>query len=98
MRKAILEILILVLIYLILVRPWILHMGTTAQEVSAPLPGDGLVAQPSMKYTQAITIHAPREIVWGYLVQVGYRRVGWYLSTASRGRIISTKEINQPIG
>ena len=61
-----------------LVRPWIMQLGTTDQEVSALMPGDGLVLNPNMKYTQAITINAPREIVWAYLVQVGYQRAGWY--------------------
>lgn len=78
MRRTILVIIILFLVYLLLVRPWIMRMGATDREISASLPGDGLVIQPVTKYTQAITINAPREIVWGYLIQVGYRRAGWY--------------------
>lgn len=77
-RKTVFTILILLIIYISLVRPWILRMGATAQDVVAPLPGDGFVIDPNTQYTQAITINAPREIVWAYLVQVGWRKAGWY--------------------
>jgi hypothetical protein len=53
-------------------------MGTTAEERVMALPGDDLVNNPNEHYTQAVTIKAPAEIVWAYLVQVGYRRAGWY--------------------
>lgn len=64
--------------YFLIVRPWIMRMGATAEEVRMALPGDGLVASPGMKYTQAVTIHAPKEMVWAYIVQMGYKRAGWY--------------------
>lgn len=67
-----------VIVYLILIRSWMLNMGASAQERTAPMPGDGWVHDPNMKYTQAVTINAPRDIVWAYLIQVGYRRSGWY--------------------
>jgi hypothetical protein len=53
-------------------------MGATDEEVAAAMPGSELVVNPTVDYTQAITINAPREYVWPYLVQVGYRRAGWY--------------------
>jgi hypothetical protein len=44
------------------------------------LPGDELVADPMWQATRAITIEAPRERVWPWLVQMGFptRRAGWY--------------------
>lgn len=54
------------------------RLGATAAEASMPLPGDELTPGPRMGYTQGITIHAPPEHVWPWLVQVGYRRAGWY--------------------
>jgi len=78
LKKILLFIIFSLLVYIILVRPWILHMGATGQEVAAAMPGDGLVVSPNVEYTQAVTIHAPREIVWKYLVQIGYQRAGWY--------------------
>jgi hypothetical protein len=61
-----------------LVRPWHLRWGATAQEVAAPMVGDELVAHPSFSATRAITIEAPPERVWPWIVQLGYRRAGWY--------------------
>ena len=59
-------------------RPWQLTWGATPTEVSRPLPGDGLVTRPTFKATRAITIAAPPEEVWPWLVQVGVTRAGWY--------------------
>ena len=70
--------LIVIFAYMLLVRPWILQMGTTPEERSMLLPGDNLVIEPNLHYTQAVTINAPSEVVWSYLIQVGYRRGGWY--------------------
>ncbi len=69
---------ILISIYFLFVRPWILQMGLNDEEVGMVMEGDELVESPTMEYTQAVTINAPIEIVWGYLVQVGYKRAGWY--------------------
>ena len=53
-------------------------MGLTEEEAGMPMPGDGLVEKPSLKYAQALTIDAPKKYVWAYLIQVGYKRAGWY--------------------
>jgi len=47
-----------------------LTWGATPTEVSRPLPGDELVTHPTFKATWAITIAAPPEEVWPWLVQV----------------------------
>ncbi len=60
------------------VRPVILRLGATRSEASAQMPGDGYVSKPRSAYTQAVSIGAPAEEVWKWLVQVGYRRAGWY--------------------
>jgi hypothetical protein len=36
------------------------------------------VSSPSFDYTQAITIDAAAAEVWPWLVQIGYKRAGWY--------------------
>lgn len=61
-----------------LYRRWHLTWGATPGEVAAPLPGDDLVQQPQFRCTRAITIDAPPEAVWPWLVQVGCHRAGWY--------------------
>jgi hypothetical protein len=52
--------------------------GATPAEVAAPLPGDGLVEKAQYQSTRAISIAAPPEAVWPWLVQVGCLRAGWY--------------------
>ncbi len=42
------------------------------------MPGDKLLPQAQFKATRAITIAAPPEAVWPWLVQVGCLRAGWY--------------------
>ena len=69
---------VLGVIYVVAVRPWQLHRGATLEEVARPLPGDDRVPDPKFEYTQAITIEAPPEEVWPWLVQIGYHRAGWY--------------------
>lgn len=61
-----------------LLRPWHRHWGATPDEVAAPMPGDHLVSRPQYRCTRAITIAAPPEEVWPWLVQVGCLRAGWY--------------------
>lgn len=77
-RIGLIAVLIMAAIYFIFVRSWILRMGVTDEELKMQMPGDKLVSVPGTKYTQAITINAPKEMVWTYLIQVGYRRGGWY--------------------
>lgn len=64
--------------YLLVIRLWILTWGATGVEVHRSLPGDDLVPRPRMKITHAITIRASATKVWPWLVQIGYRRAGWY--------------------
>jgi hypothetical protein len=42
------------------------------------MPGDELVTGASFEATRAITIEAPPEAVWPWIVQMGYRRAGFY--------------------
>ncbi|MDP4507906.1 hypothetical protein [Nonomuraea turcica] len=55
-----------------------LTWGATPAEVTAPMPGDGLLPRAQYRCSRAITIDAPPEQVWPWLVQVGYGRAGWY--------------------
>ena len=42
------------------------------------MPGDDLVSGAQYRCTRAVTIDAPPDAVWPWLVQVGYRRAGFY--------------------
>jgi hypothetical protein len=61
-----------------LYRRWHRHWGATSAELAASLPGDELVPRAQFRATRAITINAPPEAVWPWLVQVGAGRAGWY--------------------
>jgi hypothetical protein len=61
-----------------LLRPWHRRWGATDAEVAAAMPGDDRVPRAQLRCTRAITIAAPPEEVWPWLVQVGCLRAGWY--------------------
>jgi hypothetical protein len=52
--------------------------GSTAQERDRPLPGDGIIPSPQVVTNHAVTIDAPPDCVWPWLVQMGWGRGGWY--------------------
>jgi hypothetical protein len=68
------------LAYATFVRPRIIRWGATDEEVARTLPGDGLPARYGDRRvsTRAITIDAPPDEVWPWLVQMGSGRAGFY--------------------
>lgn len=54
--------------------------GATRAERRESLPGDDLVERPMMITNHAITIDAPPDRVWPWLVQMGWHRGAWYTS------------------
>jgi hypothetical protein len=52
--------------------------GSRVQERRARLPGDDVVAAPTIVTNHAVTIEARAEQVWPWLTQVGWHRGGWY--------------------
>jgi hypothetical protein len=61
-----------------LVRSWSLRFGATADERTAPLPGDGIVPTADLTSTRAVTIAASADQVWPWVVQMGQGRGGLY--------------------
>jgi hypothetical protein len=61
-----------------LVRPWHLRWGATTEEVKASMPGDKIVPRAGFTATRALTVAAPRQEVWPWIMQVGYGRGGFY--------------------
>jgi hypothetical protein len=55
-----------------------LTWGATAEEVSGKLPGDELLPEADIVSTRAVTIDAPPDAVWPWLVQMGSGRGGVY--------------------
>jgi len=68
----------LLLAYLGLVRPRLARWNASDDEVLGRQPGDELIPHPLLHTTCSITIHAPAEQVWPWIVQIGYGRGGFY--------------------
>ncbi|MGY1737909.1 hypothetical protein [Geodermatophilus sp. SYSU D00684] len=56
------------------VRPRLLRWGATDEEVTGPFPGAGLVPGGERSGAMAVTVDAPPERVWPWLVQMGWDR------------------------
>ena len=71
---------VLVGTYIFIIRPWHMRWGATDAELAATLPGDELVtsALSDSQTTRAITVDAPAESIWPWLVQWGQGKGGWY--------------------
>lgn len=63
--------------YVVLVRLG-LTSGSRPDERRRVLPGDELIAEPSLVTHHATTLPAPPDEVWPWLTQVGWHRGGWY--------------------
>jgi hypothetical protein len=54
------------------------NWGATPDEVAAMLPGDEFVPDPAEQTTLAVTVDAPADAIWAWLVQMGQGRGGMY--------------------
>ncbi len=54
------------------------NWGAIPGERLRALPGDDLIPAPRLSTTRAIRIAAPPAAIWPWLVQIGWRRAGWY--------------------
>ena len=80
--------------YLFVYRPQQLRWGATDEEVARALPGDEIQAHPVFDATRSITIDAPPDEVWPWIVQIGYLRAGWYgLDLLDNDGVPSAREI-----
>jgi hypothetical protein len=65
-------------VYLRFIRPWQLRWGATDDEVGRAMPGDDVVKSPTFNATRGVTINAQPEEIFPWLVQIGFKRAGWY--------------------
>ena len=65
-------------IYAYVIRPWHLRWGVIDDEADRALPGDELVPHAQLYATHAVTINAPMDQIWPWLVQMGQGRGGFY--------------------
>lgn len=64
--------------YSFIARPLHLRWGASLPETKLTLPGDEFIPEPKLNATHAVTINAPVERVWPWLVQIGQGRGGFY--------------------
>jgi hypothetical protein len=67
-----------IVVYAVMVYPWISRWGATALETADRYPGDELVAEPRFRTTRAVSVKAAAEKIWPWLVQLGVDRGGMY--------------------
>ena len=72
---------VILLLYVVFIRPWHLRWGATEAEIGRPMPGDEIVQSPDFDATRAVGIAASPDRVWRLLE----RRAGEIL--VRRGRM-----------
>lgn len=84
----------LIVLLTIALMPWMDRWGATAAELSASFPGDELVPSPRLTYTRAISINAPPENVYPWIVQLGAEKGGMYSYDWFETNILQCELIN----
>jgi hypothetical protein len=78
MVPTLLVALALAFLYWFPIRRWMARWGTRSSELTRVMAGDGLVRDPTLTYTMAVTVNARAEHIWPWLLQLGYQRGGLY--------------------
>ena len=60
------------------IRRWMSRWGATPSDLSRVMAGDHLLVNPTYSGTLAVSVDAPPENIWPWLVQIGYQRGGLY--------------------
>jgi len=71
-------ILLLMVLYVFVIQPYHRKRKALKGELNTVLPGDDILQNPYVITTRAITIHAPSDQVWPWVVQIGKDRGGFY--------------------
>ena len=78
MLLTFLVILALAVLYWFTLRRWFGRWGATADDLARPMAGDAVIVVPTHAATHAVTVDAPPDDIWPWLVQMGYQRGGLY--------------------
>jgi hypothetical protein len=78
MLRRFFMILTVAVLYWFPLRRWFGRWGTTRDELTRVMPGDAVIANPTHSATHAVTVDAPTDDIWPWLVQMGYQRGGLY--------------------
>lgn len=72
------SILLLGVAFFTVYRPWHSRWGATDEDIALEMPGDHLIQRPTFNVTRAITVKARPEEIWPWIVQIGFKRAGFY--------------------
>jgi hypothetical protein len=78
MVPTLLVIFTLAMLYWFPIRRWMTRWGTTPSDLTRVMAGDSLLVDPTYAGTMAVSVSAPPEDIWPWLVQIGYQRGGLY--------------------
>jgi hypothetical protein len=68
----------LLLLYIGYLREWQMNWGANDEEINRYMIGDDLLYEPEFNTTRVVEIKAPPEQVWPWILQMGYKRGGFY--------------------
>jgi hypothetical protein len=71
-------VLALVVLYWFPLRRWFARGGATPDELTRAMAGDTFIVNPTHMAMSVVTVNAPPEDIWPWLVQMGYQRGGLY--------------------
>lgn len=63
------------------ISPWTRTYGATPEELNRSYIGDEIISDPNLTWTHGITINAPPEKVWPWIIQIGDTRAAFYSYT-----------------
>jgi hypothetical protein len=69
---------VLIILFVAAYEPWQRTWGATPMEVERPMPGDELIRHPTFNATRAVSIDGCPQQIWPWIIQIGYRRAGFY--------------------
>jgi hypothetical protein len=85
---------VLAILIIAALMPWMDSWGATKDEIAASFSGDKLVPSPRITYTRAVSINAPPEDVYPWIVQLGAEKGGMYSYSWFETNILRCELIN----
>ena len=80
--------------FMVALMPWMDRWGSTDEDVLVTLPGDDLVPSPVVFYNRAVTINAPPEEIYPWILQMGAERGGMYSYSWLETNILRCELVN----
>ena len=85
---------LLAVVVVSLLTPWMDRWGATEEEVAATYPGDELVPEPADFTNRAVTINAPPEDIYPWIMQLDAEKGGWYSYTWLETNLLNCPIVN----